>query len=103
MSHDVYAATGESRNIGFQPVRHAVVLACVFRAAAACGALGDRALFFAFCSQGVLDFAQRQTIHDVLFGEPAFARDADAEPQILQTLGAMSVWIDHTFNAFLFR
>src|SRR5439155_1189759 len=39
---------------------------------------------------------------DIVFGKPAFARDANAEPQILQSLRAMSVRVDYTFNTFLF-
>ena len=62
-----------------------------------------RALSFALGTQDLLYFAQCQTIHYVVSGEPAFAGDADTEPQILQTLGAMGVWIDYTFDAFLFR
>ncbi len=45
--------------------------------------LGEAARFLhaiLFLAQFVLDFAQRQAIHHVLFRKPAFARDADAEP-----------------------
>ena len=66
------------------------------------GARGDRALPFTSCSKRLFDFSERQAIHHFLFGEPAFARDPNAEPQILQTLGAMSVGVDYTFNTFLF-
>ena len=62
---------------------------------------GDRGLSSAFRLQRLFDFFERQAIHDVLFGEPAFAGDADPEPQILQTRSAMSIRIDHAFNAFL--
>ena len=47
------------------------------------GALGDRALPFRFRSQRLFDFSERQTIHHVPSGEPAFAGDADSKPQIL--------------------
>src|SRR4029078_8531487 len=44
----------------------------------------------------------RQAIDHVIFGEPAFAGNSDSKPQILQSLCAVSIWIDHAFNAFLF-
>ncbi len=52
--------------------------------------------------QRLLYFGKRQAIHHVLPGEPAFAGDADSEPQILKALGPMSIGIDHAFDAFLF-
>src|SRR6266513_1784787 len=57
---------------------------------------------FALSSQRDLDLAKWQAIHHIVFGKPAFARDANAEPQILQSLRAMSVRVDYTFNTFLF-
>jgi len=57
---------------------------------------------FAFRSQCRFDFSKRQTIHHVVFSEPALACDADSKPQILQALCAMSVRINHAFNALLF-
>ena len=59
-------------------------------------------LSFALSSQRDLDLAKWQAIHHIVFGKPAFARDANAEPQILQSLRAMSVRVDYTFNTFLF-
>src|SRR4029453_917033 len=41
--------------------------------------------------------------HGLLFWQPAFGCDADPEPQILETLGAMGVRIDYALNPFLFR
>src|SRR5947208_16252038 len=48
------------------------------------------------------DSAERQTIHNVGFSQPAFARDPNAELQVLQSLRAMRVRIDHALDAFLF-
>jgi hypothetical protein len=42
-----------------------------------------RLRYFSFRPQRLLDFAERRAIHHVLSGEPAFAGDADSEPQIL--------------------
>src|SRR5881397_3589754 len=64
--------------------------------------LTRRLRYFPFRPQRLLDFAERQAIHHILSGEPAFARDADSEPQILKTHCAVSIWIDYTFNALLF-
>src|SRR5437763_6813823 len=61
-----------------------------------------RALPCAFCPKRFFNFPNRRAIDHVLFGEPAFARDTDSEPQILKTLGAMSIRINHAFDAFLF-
>jgi hypothetical protein len=55
-----------------------------------------------FRSQRLFDFSDRQAIDHVIFGEPAFAGNSDSKPQILQSLCAVSIWIDHAFNAFLF-
>jgi hypothetical protein len=65
-------------------------------------ARGDRVLPLTFCFKRLFDFSQWQAIHHILFGEPAFARDPNAEPQILQTLSAMSVGVEYAFNTFLF-
>ena len=62
----------------------------------------NRALPRGFRSQRFFDFSNRQAIDHVVFGEPAFAGDADSEPQILQSLRAVSIRIDHAFDAFLF-
>ena len=58
-----------------------------------------RALPFALGLQRLFDLAQWQTIHDIIFCQPSFARNADAEPQILETLGAVSVGINYAFNS----
>src|SRR5262249_26478589 len=49
------------------------------------------------------NFAQRQAIHQLWLGQPAFAREADAEPKILQSLVPMRVRIDYALHTFLFR
>ena len=48
-----------------------------------------------------LNLPQGQTIHHVRFRQPAFARHADAEPEVLQALDAMCVRIDDAFDSFL--
>ena len=45
--------------------------------------LVDRALTTSFLRQLLLDLAQRQGIDDIFSRQPAFARDADAEPEFL--------------------
>jgi len=62
-----------------------------------------RRLRYSLRPQRSLDFCEGQTIHHIIFGEPAFPSDANSKPQILQTLGAMSVGVDDAFDAFLFR
>src|SRR5437879_12022663 len=49
------------------------------------------------------DSAERQTIHNFGFSQPAFARDPNAEPQVLQSLRAMRVRIYHALDALLCR
>src|SRR5262249_27205841 len=57
---------------------------------------------FTFRAQRQLDLPQRQTIHHVVFNEPPFTRDANTEPQVLQSLPAMRVRIDNALDAFRF-
>src|SRR5204862_3273421 len=45
---------------------------------------------------------QRQAIQHIICGEPAFAREPNSKPQILQTVGAMSIGIDDTLPSLLF-
>src|ERR1041384_4616716 len=59
-----------------------------------------RRLRYSLRSQRVLDLAKREAVHDIILGQPAFARDADAEPQIPETLGAVRVGVDGAFNSF---
>src|SRR5689334_1970410 len=60
------------------------------------------ALRISFRLEGGFDLSERQTIDYIGLGQPPFARDPNAEPQILQSFGAMCVRIDHTLNAFFF-
>jgi len=62
----------------------------------------DYSSLLTFNSQRRLNLSQRQAIQHVRLRQPAFAGDADSEPQILQTRCAMGIRIDYTFNAFLF-
>ena len=71
--------------------------------AAFASARKDLSLFISLRFECRLDFAERQTIHHVHFRQPTFARNSDAEPQVLQALCAMRVRIDHAFDVFLFR
>src|SRR2546430_17165200 len=66
------------------------------------GEIGERDLRFELAFEFRLDFAQRQTIHYIVFRQPAFTRDTDPEPQILETLDAVRVGIDHAFHSFFF-
>ena len=58
---------------------------------------------FALRSQRCFKLNERQTIHYIGFGQPPFARYPYSKPQILQSLRAMGVRINHTFNPFLLR
>src|SRR4029453_10224365 len=97
MSHHVHAATGsggvmECWSNGvmiFSSVQHSKTPSLHYS--------------FTFSFECGLDFSERQAIHDVIFSKPAFAGDADPEPQILQAYCAVGIRIDHTFDVFLFR
>ena len=52
-------------------------------------------------SKRALHLAQRQTVYNVVFRQPSFTRDTNPEPQILETLGAVRVGIDHAFHSLL--
>ena len=91
MPHHVYAAT--TGGAVMEGWRRGVMISSTSKTLLICP--------FPLRSQGGLDFSERQTIHHIVSGEPALARDANAEPQILQTLSAMSVGVDHAFNTLL--
>ena len=56
-----------------------------------------------FFAQLALNLPQRQTIHHVRFRQPAFARDADPEPQFLKPLGPVRVRVDHALHSLFLR
>src|SRR5258708_28476334 len=59
---------------------------------------GDDKLVSSFL-QPVRHFRKRQSIDDVVFGEPAFARDSDAEGNELELLHTVRVRVDAELNA----
>src|SRR5712691_2325897 len=94
MSHDVSAATRERGRINGRdglPGRPRSF-----------GALGDRALTFALSFQFRFDLARQQTVYNVVFRQPSFARNTDPEPQILETFDAVGVRIDYALHSSLF-
>src|SRR5438874_2184506 len=50
-----------------------------------------------------LNCPQRETVNDVLFRQPPFARNADTEPQFLESLSPMGIGVDHALHSFFFR
>jgi len=103
------AATATGRNIGFPPVWRAgvprlrVVLAKFRRAWVRAGLALSRPYRFALGLQCLFDLAQRQTIHDILFLSAILLRAMPMpKPQILETLGAVSVGINYAFHSLFF-
>src|SRR3954454_11497011 len=48
------------------------------------------------------DPPERQTVHYIVFGLPAFAGDANPDRQLLRAPRPVRVWIDAAFNTFWF-
>src|SRR5260370_8256203 len=62
----------------------------------------DISLSKLLCCEGVLHLSKRPTVHNVVLSQPSFACNTDPEPQVLKTLGAMRVGINHAFDSFFF-
>src|ERR1041384_160015 len=94
MSDDVYAAEGTSSV--------AASLCEAFESAISCSALRTaKRLQKTLFPERAFDLPQRQAIHHVVFREPAFTGDADAEPKFVQSFDAVRVGVDHALHSFL--
>ncbi len=69
-------------------------------AALACGRRNAR--LFPLLLKGRFDLGEGEAVHDVSFGQPAFASDVGSEAEVLELRDVMGIRVDDAAHAFSF-